>query len=194
MPVLNQLLAKLGILAAVFIMGFTSGFYTKAKFYQASEVKQVNVARAGDAKQEEISQAKSALLAKEIETRNEVGDSLKKEIKRYVPRKPKTTTRPAIDPAGSGLRLDRAKADGWPAQSFLTRGELWVLNSARAGGTDPATRPSDGEGVVPAAVAREDFLENDIEIAIRFNNLKRKHDELVDWVAGEVKKRQQRRQ
>jgi hypothetical protein len=175
------------------VLAFGTGLWVHGKFDDAARTKELerqvqlaNQARANDARGAAVAAAKSELLRSNIEFTNTTVDSLKKEIRKYAPRKssqPTAAPGPSADVAGTGLRLPEQPAACRADHAFLTRGELWVLDLARLDrAADSAAGFGDGEGTEPSDVTREELLDADLEVVKRFNRLKKKHDELVDFV------------
>jgi hypothetical protein len=77
---------------------------------------------------------------------------------------------------------------------FLPAGAVGVLNRALdPRSPDPAVW-SDAQSKAVTGVGMFELSVKLIDVAAEYYDLAQRHDELVDWVAGEVKKRQQRRQ
>jgi predicted regulator of Ras-like GTPase activity (Roadblock/LC7/MglB family) len=185
-------------------IGGAVGAYTHQKFVAASQVAAMkraidlaNEARNNDAKELEIQREKSAKLSEQIAKSDASIDALKKEIKRHAPKprvcKPAAAPRSPDAAPGPGVELDHRPVPEWTFDPFLTRGELWLLDLARANRAIDHPAPfGNGEGTEPSDVAWGEFLESDLEVVKRFYRLKKKHDELVDYVRELQRKQRER--
>lgn len=195
----QRILASIVICVALLTIGFGSGFYTKGKFDKADKVDEVmgvvkdqQKARAGDAENVADSQQKSAELDRKVGAGDAQADTIKKEIKKYEPR---ADVRPNPVSPETGVSIPGQQSVCPPSFAFLSRGELWLLDSVRLGqpGTpDLAPFKSDDEGRAPSDVARSELLEADVEAVKRYNALKDVHNGLVDyveWLQAEQRKR-----
>jgi hypothetical protein len=186
---LQRILLDIVIAMALVGAGFGSGYYTKGKFDKADQVAQVTQvvkdqqkARGDDAVNVADSQQKSAELDRKIDAGADETQSTKKEIKKYAPR---ADVRPNHVQPETGAEVPRQPSVCPPDFSFLSRGELWLLDGVRQGGrrtADYAAGRSDEEGRTPSDVSRPEFIDGDIEAVGQYNELKERHNALVEYV------------
>lgn len=179
------------ILLALFmglLLGIVGGFYTKDKFFKAEQVERVVEVRKTDAENvKQVAQA-DAELGQRQEKKDEAVTQAKTQVARIEARaKHLSSTAPAKRPDETAVcRADpqvpeQAESQDSP-DSGLSVAHVRMLNAARAGALDPGLEPSDGEIATSAAIARAEFLENDLEVVRRYHRLAEAHDELVSEV------------
>ncbi|MDT4865112.1 hypothetical protein FQZ97_998980 [compost metagenome] len=66
-----------------------------------------------------------------------------------------------------------------------------LLDAAREGRTIEPAAGSDGAGKAPSDVEVEEFIDNDGQVVRQYKDLATRHDALVDWVEGELRKQAQ---
>lgn len=76
------------------------------------------------------------------------------------------------------------------AAAVLDAGTVGLLNAARADlPASAASAIGDEEGAPAAAASVADFIDNDLDVVRLYHELAKRHDELVDFVTDEMRKR-----
>lgn len=164
-------------------IGAVGGYYTKGRFVKADRVDKIADVRKEDASNAAHAQATSIALADDIHAvRGSIAD-LKKESVRYVTRRvevPQACAPTGAPESPDGHRAPRVLA----ADDALPIGLVRLLNAARGGAADRPAIGSDAEGQAPSDVAVQDFIDNDFDIVAEYHGLAKRHDALVEFVAG----------
>lgn len=173
------------------VVGFGAGYYTKHKFALAEIHEAVTEQRKEDAHALADMQAKEAALQAQLDEERARIETIQREIKPHViyrtvhakPQKPTPGTEGLGDPAPE--QDCPAVADGGTA--FLDVATVRLLDDARAGAADA---PAWGDAEVEAAadVSVTEFVQNDLEVVGMYHDLATRHDALVEWVEGLLKK------
>ena len=177
-------LALVGVL--LFGAGFTSGYYTKARFAEAERVEQLEhqVQAAG----EEVVKigtwvAQSATVSQNIEdkvadTNHNIGQMQAAAVAR-VKAQEKIHESEAHSPAQEPRSTLSHSGNTW----VFDVGTVRLLDAARANThLDPATL-SDAESQAASDVALSEFVANDLEVVKLYHELAHRHDTLVDYVS-----------
>jgi hypothetical protein len=154
-------------------LGFCTGYMTKGKFVKAAQFESVTEAQHQTAKDIEQSlEQSSAVEAKVTDSTTKIA-VIRKEVTARV--QPKETHNEAnLRPVCPSLGLDV--------------GTVRLLNAARAGTSPDATGFGDAEGKAPSGLALPELLDNDLEVIVLYHELSARHDALVDYVEGVIKK------
>lgn len=171
-------------------IGIFGGWHVHGWFVDAHQVEKMVNVRKNDAKEVQKSQNIDKAVTADIDFSNKTISDIRKKIKDYA-------KAPTIVPA-QGFDDDSRLAPANPGQllvctgDFLSRGQLWMLNSARAGTLDSSAIPGDAEGKAPSSVAVTEFIDNDLEVVGIYHELAKRHDALVDYVNGLMKAQRER--
>ena len=172
MPLTN--LKRLVIAVAVALsLGFCTGYEVKGRFVKAAQFESMTEAQHQTAKDIEQSLETSSAVEKQVMDSTQKIAVIRKEVAARV--QPKEIQNEAhLRPVCSDAGLDV--------------GTVRLLNAARAGTAPDATGFGDAEGKAPSGLALPELLDNDLEVIILYHELSARHDALVDYVEGVVKK------
>lgn len=180
-------------LAIGITVGASGALYTKAKFEKADKVDAVVSQRKADVHELADSQRKDGALKGSLDTTRTnagkntaaIGHTVYVKVRVKVP-----TKCPEISNVKSNAQTENSFVQSPVDNSdiFLTNGDVRLLNNIRADLAPDTASNSDGKGQAPSDVTVKDFIDNDSEVAQQYNELAKKHDVLVDYVADLVKK------
>lgn len=159
--------------ALALTLGFCTGYEVKAKFVKADQFESVSEARHESAQNVQESLETSLATEQKVTDSNTKIAVIRKAVAARV--QPKEITNEAhLRPVCPGVGLDV--------------GTVQLLNAARAG-TDPvATSFGHAEGQAPSGIGLPELLDNDLEVITLYHELSARHDALVDYVEGIIKK------
>lgn len=164
--------------AIAIVVGFGSGWATKAKFMDAAEVNElradmrqtaVNVVEAGK---------QSASIESKVVVANKTSTSIQAAVqKRLTDQKDRTNETQST-----------AEASAFQCPAFvLDVGTVRLLNAARQGATVDSAGGSAEALDAPSGIAISKLIDNDLEVVKLYKELAIRHDELVDIVEKKLK-------
>lgn len=160
---LRNIALAVGLALAV---GFSTGFYTKGRFVQASQLEAAIDAQGQTAT--EIAESTQASVVLE--------DSIAVSNKRIA------TIRKKVAQTQKEANEANLKTPGAPA-CVVDGASVRLLNAARESQPDDrAAGSSDAEGQIPAPVAVSALIDNDLEVVGLYHELAKRHDTLVEYV------------
>lgn len=157
------------------VVGFCTGYTTKAKFVKADQFESVTEARHESAQNIQQSLETSLVTEQKVTDSTTKIAAIRKEVAaRVQPKTQETSNEANLRPACSRDGLDV--------------GTVRLLNSARDGSAlDPASL-GDGASQAPSGIGLPELLDNDLEVVQLYRELAVRHDALVDFVESIIKK------
>lgn len=202
---LQGLLIGIGI---ALIVGFSTGFYTKAQFIKANQTDIAIAVNKANIKAVDTTMKKEAVLTDKLVKQEEKVRIIRKEVIKYVPAPVQEARGPAPNPhfgadrsgnptmgevpVGEGGLLAANQPMGVCPSDYLSNGAVSLLNDARAGGSVLAPALDPATASAPSAIDQRAFVDNDLEVVGKCTALATRYNELLDYIE-DYKKRQRER-